>query len=85
MATALEPSQPGRLLDERTPLAGRRGEDRLHLALADDGARPRPETDVREQLDDISPSDGRTVDEVLAFPAAVETAGDRHLLEVDSR
>ena len=55
MTTALEPSQPGRLLDERTPLARRRGEDRLHLALADDGAGPGPETHVREQLDYIGP------------------------------
>ncbi len=85
MATALESSQPSRLLDERTTLAGGRREDGLHLALADDGTRPRPEAHVCEQLDHVSPPDRRSVDEVLTFAAAVESAGDRHLVEVDSR
>ena len=85
VAAALEPSQAGRFLDEGAPLARRRGQDRLHLPLPDDGRRARAEADVGKELDDVRPAHGRSVDEVLPFAAAVETARDRDLLEVDAR
>jgi hypothetical protein len=43
----------------------------------------RAETDVREELDEVGPADGRLVDEVLALATAHEPARDRDLGEVE--
>src|SRR5439155_6583398 len=72
VAAALEAPETRRVLHERAPVYGPRREDGLDLALADDGARPGPETDVGEQLDHVEPADAGRVDEVLALAAAVE-------------
>ena len=46
MATALEPTEPGGLLDQCPPFLRLRGEDRLHAPLRDDRAHRRAEADV---------------------------------------
>src|SRR5262245_22076288 len=72
VTTTLEPAKTGGFLDEASSLGGRRGEDRLDLALADDCRRRGPEADVGQQLDDVGAPDSRAVDEVLTLAAAVQ-------------
>src|SRR5581483_12121812 len=50
MTAPLEPAQPRGVLDERAPLDGARGQDRLDLSLADDRPRAGPEPHVGEEL-----------------------------------
>ena len=85
MAAALEPAQARGFLDERPPLAGDDARIASTLPWPTTAAAPGPRPTSGEQLDDVGPPHGRPVDEVLPFAAAVETAGDRDLLEVDSR
>ena len=54
MPPALESSEPSRLLDERAALGRGTRRGWSPPALADNGARPRAEPDIREQLDDVS-------------------------------
>src|SRR5262249_61695362 len=77
VASALEAADAGRLLDHGAPLGRAGAEDLLDLALADDGDAAR-QAHVREQLDEIGTADRAAGDEVLAFPAAVEPAHQRH-------
>src|SRR5207302_4226218 len=67
VAATLEPSETGRILDERAPLGRARSQDRLDLPLADDRAGAGPEPDVRQQLDDVHAPDLGAVDQVLAL------------------
>ena len=83
MPPALELPEPGRLLHERTPVLGPRGEDLLDLSLADDRVHRRAEPDVGEDLDQVGSPHGGPVDEVLAFRATDKPARDRHLREVE--
>ena len=46
---------------------------------------PLAEPEVGEQLDEVEPPDGRTVDEVLAFAAAMQPARHRELRVVDGQ
>ena len=69
--TALELAETGRVLDQRTPLLGLRGEDLLDLALADHRAVTAAEADVGEQLDEVGAPHRSAVDQVLALAAAV--------------
>ena len=85
MTATLELAEPGRVLDQRAPLLGLRGEYLLDLALADHGAVAAAETDVGEQLDEVGAPDRRAVDQVLALTAAVQPARDRDLAEVELR
>ena len=82
MAPALEPSEPGCLLDERSPLDGATRQDGLHLPLPDDRVHPRPEADIGEKLDEVRAPHGRAVHEVLPLRAAMQAAEDRHLGEI---
>src|SRR4029078_7410344 len=75
----LETPEPRRLFDERAPLGGARREDRLGPPLADDRVHALPEPEVGEELDEIEPSHGRLVHEVLALAAAMEATRDRQL------
>ena len=83
MTARLEAAEPRRLLDQRPPLGGTRGEDRLDLALADDRVHPLAEAEVGEELDEVEPPHGGPVDEVLALAAAMQPAGYRELRVVD--
>ena len=84
MAPAFEAAEAGRLFDQRAPLLGLRGEDRLDLALADDRMHALAEAEVGEDLDQVEPAHGRAVEEVLPLPTAVQPARDRQLGVVDS-
>ena len=81
----LEAPKPGGFLDQAPPLGRLRGEDRLDLALADDGVHPLAEPEVGEQLDEVQAPHGSTVDEVLALAAAVQPTRDRELRVVDGQ
>ena len=84
MPPPLEAAEPCSLLDERAAVGRARREDRLDAALADDGACPRAEPDIGEQLDDVRAPHGGAVDQVLALAAAMEAARDRDLLVVEA-
>ena len=79
----LELAEAGRLLDERAPILGPRGEDGVDLALRDDRVHRAAEPDVGEQLDEVGAPHRRAVDEVLPLAAAHEAALDRDLAEVE--
>src|SRR5215471_10460297 len=85
MATRLEPTEPGRLLDQRPPLGGTRCEDRLHLALADDRVHSLPESEIGQEFDEIEPPHRGPVDEVLALASTVQAPRDRQLRVVDRK
>ena len=85
MAPRLEAAESRRLLDQGSALGRLRREDRLHLALADDRVHPLAEPEVGQQLDEVEPPDSRTIDEVLAFAAAMQPARHRELREVDGQ
>jgi hypothetical protein len=75
----LELAKPGRLLEELAALFGLRGEDLLDAALADDRVHAAAEAEIGEELDEVDPTHGRAVEQVLALAAAMEPAGDREL------
>src|SRR5262249_19109344 len=85
MAAGLEAAEAGCLLDQAPPLSGARGEDRLHLALADDGVHPLTEPEVGEELDEVEPPHRGTVDEVLTFAAAMQPPRHGKLRVVDGQ
>ena len=72
VTAALELPETGRLLHERAPLLGLRGEDLLDLALRDHGAGGAAEADVGEQLHEVGAPNGGPVDQVLALAAPVQ-------------
>ncbi len=84
MPPPLEAAEACGLLDERAAVGRARREDRLDAALADDGAGPRAEPDVREQLDDVRAAHGGAVDQILPLAAPMEATGDRDLLVVEA-
>ncbi len=81
MPAQLEPPEPGCLLDEGPPLARLGAEHRLDASLRDHRAQSAAEPDVGEELDEVEPAHGRTVDEVLSLAAAVEPPRQRYLAE----
>ena len=83
MLAALELAEAGGFLDEVAPVLRLRGEHGIDLALGHDRVHRAAEAHIGEQLDEVGAADGRLVDEVLAFAAAHETAGDRDLVVVD--
>ena len=85
MPAGLEATEPGRLLDQPSPLRRLRRENRLDLALADDRVHPLAEPEVGEQLDEVEPPHRGPVDEVLALAAAVQPPRDRELRIVDGQ
>ncbi len=85
MASPLELAEPGRVLDQHTPLLGLARQDLFDLALADDRAVAATEPDVGEQLDQVGAAHVRAVDQVLAFAAAVQPPRDRDLRELEPR
>ena len=76
VAASLELPETCRLLHERAPLLGLRGEDLLDLALRDDGARCAAEADVRQQLHEVGAPNGGPVDQVLPLAAPVQATHD---------
>src|SRR5262249_10501939 len=81
MAAQLEPAEARGLLDERAALGRLRAEDGLDAPLRDDRAQPAAEPDVGEDLDEVDPADGGTVDEVLPLAPTVQAARERDLRE----
>ena len=76
VAAPLELPETCRLLHERSPLLGLRGEDLLDLALRDDRARCAAEADVRQQLHEVGAPNGGPVDQVLPLAAPVQATHD---------
>ena len=81
MTATLEPAEPGGVLDQRAALLRLRGEDLLDLPLRDHGASGASQTHIGEQLDEIGAADGRSIDQVLPFTAAMQPPHDRDLGE----
>src|SRR5262249_56398444 len=75
----LEAPRAARLFEQLSSLLGLRAEDLLHPALADDRVHPPAEPEVGEQLDEVDPSHGGPVEQILALTAAVQAARDRQL------
>src|SRR5438105_6748130 len=83
MLAPLEPTEPGRLLDELAALFGMGGKDFLDAALTDDRVHRAAEPEVGEQLDEIDAPHRRAADEVLTLAAAMQPPRDRELGELD--
>ncbi len=81
VAAPLEAAEARGLLDELAPLGRLRAQYRLDASLRDHRAQAAAEADVREQLDQVDPSHGRAVDEVLPLTAAMQAPRDRDLRE----
>src|SRR5215210_884645 len=79
MAPALEFPEACGLFDERTPFRRLRAENLLDSALADNRVHFPAKSDVREDLDQIGASDGRSVHEVLPLAASMQPSRDREL------
>ena len=65
LAAALVRPQPRRLLDLAPPVLRLAGEERLHLALADDRVQFLAEADLGEEFDDVRQAAGRLVHGVV--------------------
>jgi hypothetical protein len=83
VAALLEAAKSRRLLDQRAAFGRLRRKNLLDAPLSDDGVELGAEPDLGEQLDHVEPAYPSAVDQVLAFPAAVEATHDRKLREVD--
>jgi hypothetical protein len=70
---------PGRFLDEQTPIFGLRTHDQTDFALLDDGIRLGSGSRTKEKVGHVTKPDRRHVDEVFALARPVETARDRDL------
>ena len=71
------------LLDELAALLGAARQDRVKLALRDDGVRVLAQSGVVQDVLDVHEARRRVVDEVLGLAGAVHAARDRDLGEVD--
>ena len=60
LAAALVRAQSGGLLDLAAAVLGLAGQERLDLALADDGVQFLAQADLRQELDDVREPAGRT-------------------------
>ncbi len=78
-------AEPGRLLDQKPPIAGLRVDYLLHPALADHRVHLASEVRVSEDLDHIDKPAARAVQPVLALAAALHPAPDRDLRELAPR
>ena len=79
LAAALVGAQPGGLLDLAAPVLRLAGQERLDLALADDGVQLLAQADLGHQLDDVREPAGRLVDGVLRGAVARHAAHDADL------
>ena len=84
LATAVL-EDPGGLLDEAAPLLGRRAQDVVEPALADDDVHLASEPGVAQELLHVEQAAGRAVDRVLAAAVAEQRAADRDLGVVDGQ
>ena len=75
----LEAPEPGGLLDQLAAPLRARSEHLLDPSLADDGVHASAEAEVGEELDEVDPAHGRSVQQVLALPAPVQAPLDREL------
>ena len=73
----------GGLLDEPAAVLGRRVQDRVELALADDDVHLAADAGVAEQLLDVEQPAAGAVDGVVGPAAAEHRAADRHLGVLD--
>src|SRR5262249_55758315 len=76
----LEAANAGRLFEDRTPLLGGRLQEHVHATLFDDAIGVGARTGAEEQLFNIAEAADLVVDEVFALAAAVDAAGDLHLV-----
>ena len=73
----------GCLLDDRPPVVGCRGEDRVELALPDDHVLLPADPGVGQQLLEVEEPARHPVQLVLGLARAEQAAGDRDLAELD--
>ena len=71
------------LLEDPSALLRLGGEDHVDMPLLDDRVRPAPQAGAEKELLDILQATGGVVDQVFAFPGAIDAAGDRQLGEGD--
>ena len=70
------------LLEQLSAVLRADAENRVNLALADDGVGIRPDAGAQQQIAHITQAHNRLVDQVLALTSAEETAGDIHFGEI---
>ena len=75
----------GGFLDEEPAVFGAGAQHVLQRALADDGVRVASQARVVEDVEHVHQTRRRTVDEVLAFAAAVHAARDDDLVEIKGK
>ena len=85
LLAALMLGDAGGLLNEGTALLGAALQNRIELALADDGMRILAQSRIVQDVLDVHQAARARVDEVLAFARAVHTAGDGDLVKVDGQ
>ncbi len=71
-----EAADAGRLLEDDAAVAGRGLQQHVDLALLDDAVGLGAHAGAGQQVADVAQAAGAAIDEVLAFPAAIDAAGD---------
>ncbi len=79
----LESADAGRLLENHPPIPRRGLQKHVHLALLDDAVGLGAHARARQQVANIAEPGGVAVDQVLAFAAAIDAAGNVDLGGVD--
>ena len=79
----LEAADAGRLLEDHPPVARRRLQQHVDLALLDDAVGLGAHARAGEQVADVAEPGRVAVDQILALAAAIDAAGDVDLGRVD--
>ena len=85
VSPALVLHDAGGFFNQNPPVHGPRVHERFYLALLHDGEGIERNAGIEKQIDDVLEAAGIAVDEVFAFPGAVQAAGDDHLVEILER
>ena len=79
----LEAADAGGLLEDHAAVARRRLQQAVDFALLDDAVGLRAHAGARQKVADVAEPGGIAIDEVFAFAAAIDAAGDMHLGRVE--
>ena len=80
---ALELNDPGRLVKKLAPFLRLAAEDPVDLSLSDDRISFFTDTGIIEHFINIFQTARRPVDQIFAFPGAVQLAGHRHFFKIN--
>ena len=79
----LELADAGRFFEDQPAVARRRLQQRIDLALLDDAVGLGRDAGAGQQVADVAQPAGLAVDQIFAFAAAIDAAGDVHFAGVD--